>query len=56
MMSYEEIKVDVKARRPALKASGYVVADRLVGSLFHCLRVAEKMNGKRLGGLPLQET
>ena len=38
---------------PALKASEHVVANRLVGSLFHCLRVAGKINGKGLGGLPL---
>ena len=42
MMSHEEIKADVKARRPALKVSGHVVADRPVGSLFHCLSVAGK--------------
>ena len=42
MMSYEEIKADDKARRPALKASRHVVGDKLVGSLFHCLRVARK--------------
>ena len=28
---------------PVLKASGHVVAGRLVGSLFHCLRVALKL-------------
>ena len=35
----EEIKADVKARRPARKASGHVVADRLVWSLYHYLSV-----------------
>jgi len=34
------IKADVKARRPSQKASVHMVADRLVGSLFHCLSVA----------------
>ena len=51
-LSNEEIKAEVKARRPALKASGHVVAGRFVGSLFHCLNTG-KGNGKGLGGLPL---
>ena len=42
VQSYDESNVDIKARKPALKASGHVLADRLVGSLFHCLRVALK--------------
>ena len=47
------MKADVKAQRPAMNASGHVVADRLVGSIFHCLSVARKRNGKGLGSLPL---
>ena len=39
------------AQRGAMKASEHVVADRIVGSLVHCLRVAGE-NGKGLGGLP----
>ena len=41
-LSYEEIKPEVKARRPALKASGHVVTDRLAGSLFHCLSAGKR--------------
>ena len=36
-----------------MKAAGHLEANRLVGSLFHCLSVAGKMNGEGLGGLPL---
>ena len=35
-------KLNQMLRRPALKASGHVVAERFVGSLFHCLSVAGK--------------
>ena len=35
VQSYEEMKAEIKAQRPVLKASEHVVADRLVGSLFH---------------------
>ena len=37
VQSYEESKADVKARRAALKASGHVVADKLV-PLSKCCR------------------
>ena len=38
---------DVEVRRPALKASGHVVVDKLVGSLFHCLIVAGRKEWQR---------
>ena len=37
--------VNVEVPRPAPKASGHEVADRLVGSLFHARSVAGKRNG-----------
>ena len=46
---------DVEARRSALKTCGYEMVDRLVGSLFHCLSVAGKMNSRGLGGLLIHE-
>ena len=42
---------DGEAPKPALKVSGHCMAERLVGSLFHCLSVAGKQSGKRLDGL-----